>query len=538
MLLTARKQAGRAEAELRVHNSRILGAPEPYAAVSLKGCSYAVRWEPTDVSSWTRVADEVGQGEPGPWLMLSDETGVGRALAASLEGQGEPCVTVFAGGQYEQVGDRAWRIRATEPQDFDRLLAEAARGERWRGVVHLWSLDAPPVDGGPDALRRAQEVGCASVLHLVQAINRCGVSPSPRLWMVTRNAQALGDARGLRLEQTPLLGLGKCLAGEHPDLWGGMLDVGGVDIDDHVQALSAAIGRGSGELQNVYRQGQWYAPRLTFSGDHESPGAADARVRADASYLITGGFGALGLRAAQWLADSGARHLVLAGRGGARSDDVRRRIEEIERQGVTVVSATADVADPKSVASLMETIDSTLPELRGVVHAAGTLDDGVLAQQSWARFAGVLAPKVDGAWNLHQATIERALDFFVLFSSTASTFGSPGQGNYAAANAFLDGLAHYRRGLGLPALTVNWGAWAESGMAAQLNDHHKRRLTEMGIGLIGPEDGMRLLGKLIASSTTQVAGVSNPLVELCGAVVGGRSAAVLRRHAQPRPSAI
>jgi acyl transferase domain-containing protein/acyl-CoA synthetase (AMP-forming)/AMP-acid ligase II/acyl carrier protein len=191
-----------------------------------------------------------------------------------------------------------------------------------------------------------------------------------------------------------------------------------------------------------------------------------AAMRADATYLITGGHGGLGLAVARWLVEKGARHLVLLSRSGvsSASEDVTR---ELAAKGATVATIQADISNESDLARALSEIRDTMPPLRGLIHAAGILDDHLLLNLDSESFRRVLAPKVLGAWNLHTLTADLPLDFFVAFSSVASVLGSPGQGNYAAANAFLDGLAHDRRSHGLPCLSINWGPWAEVGMAAR-----------------------------------------------------------------------
>ncbi|HLJ24240.1 MAG TPA: SDR family NAD(P)-dependent oxidoreductase [Candidatus Acidoferrales bacterium] len=189
-------------------------------------------------------------------------------------------------------------------------------------------------------------------------------------------------------------------------------------------------------------------------------------LRADATYLITGGHGGLGLAVARWLVEKGARHLVLLGRSGPSAAGTELAAE-LSAKGVTITTIQADIANRDDLARALSEIRANLPPLRGVIHAAGVLDDHLLMNLDAESFRRVLAPKVFGAWNLHTLTAELPLDFFVVFSSVASVLGSPGQANYAAANAFLDGLAHHRRTQGLPCLSVNWGPWAEVGMAAR-----------------------------------------------------------------------
>ncbi|MFO1432612.1 MAG: type I polyketide synthase [Candidatus Competibacteraceae bacterium] len=213
-------------------------------------------------------------------------------------------------------------------------------------------------------------------------------------------------------------------------------------------------------------------------------------IRADASYLVTGGLGALGLQVAEQLVDDGARHLVLSGRRQAtNAADVAIRC--LEAAGAEVRVAIADVARAADVARLLALCAEMAP-LKGIVHAAGVLDDGVLTQQSMERFRRVMAPKVWGTWHLHRLTQALPLDFFVCFSSMASLLGSPGQGGYAAANAFMDALVYQRRALGLPGLSISWGPWAAEGMAAR----QAERIQAQGMKLIAPAYGRRLFARL------------------------------------------
>jgi acyl transferase domain-containing protein/NADPH:quinone reductase-like Zn-dependent oxidoreductase/NAD(P)-dependent dehydrogenase (short-subunit alcohol dehydrogenase family)/acyl carrier protein len=235
-----------------------------------------------------------------------------------------------------------------------------------------------------------------------------------------------------------------------------------------------------------------------------SPSAATAsgRFRADASYLITGGLGGLGLAVAGWMVEHGARQLALVGRRepqGAAID----AIAQLERAGARILAVPTDVSQPAEVARLIGTVGRELAPLRGVIHAAGVLDDGVLLNQTAERFAGVMAPKVAGSWNLHQATRSLPLDFFVMFSGAGTLLGSPGQSNYAAANAFLDGLAQARRAEGLPAQSIAWGPWSEVGLAARVE--RGGRLALRGVASLSPSDGVEALGRVMQDGAAQIA---------------------------------
>ncbi|QQC87077.1 SDR family NAD(P)-dependent oxidoreductase [Streptomyces alfalfae] len=229
--------------------------------------------------------------------------------------------------------------------------------------------------------------------------------------------------------------------------------------------------------------------------------AADAApVRPSGTYLITGGLGALGLETARYLVDQGARHVVLAGRSapGPRAEQAVAAL----RERAQVVVAAADLSERGAVEDLLARLEDSLPPLAGVVHAAGVLDDGLLTGLDRERFRSVFGPKSAAAWHLHQATLGRDLDFFVLYSSAAAVLGSASQGNYAAASAFVDALAHHRRSLGLPALSIDWGPWARIGLAAR--PERGGALAARGIESITPERGIAALDRILSSSAAQV----------------------------------
>jgi len=234
-------------------------------------------------------------------------------------------------------------------------------------------------------------------------------------------------------------------------------------------------------------------------GDFADRGLA---LHDDGTYLVTGGRGGLGLKLARWLADRGAHHLVLLGRSGA-SDEAKKQIAEMESSGVQVIVRSCDVGDRRPLAELLDEVTREMPPLRGVFHLAGVLDDGMLREQTRERFDRVMAAKMLGAWHLHELTIQQPLDMFVLFSSAAALLGSPGQGNYAAANAFLDALAHHRRWEKRHGLSVNWGSWAEVGMAARLVETEGRRWAASGLGAIDPGRGLHTLEQLLVDDRTQ-----------------------------------
>ncbi len=224
-------------------------------------------------------------------------------------------------------------------------------------------------------------------------------------------------------------------------------------------------------------------------------------LRQHGTYLVTGGLGGIGLAVANWLAERGARTIVLNGRRQP-DPEAQNAIGALQARGITVRVALADVTDLAAVDEMLATVDRELPPLVGVIHSVGVLSDGALGNQSWERFEQVLWPKVVGAWHLHRATADRSLDLFILFSSRVGVMGNPGQANHAAANAFLDQLAAHRQAIGLPGQAIAWGAWSDIGEAAEQRERIERRRAALGGRWFTPQQGIRALEKLIRQDVT------------------------------------
>jgi NAD(P)-dependent dehydrogenase (short-subunit alcohol dehydrogenase family)/acyl carrier protein len=259
-------------------------------------------------------------------------------------------------------------------------------------------------------------------------------------------------------------------------------------------------------------------------------------INPEGQYLITGAFGGFGKVLAQWLVACGARHLVLTSRSGAATPDAEAFVQSLHKSGVDVKVVRADIGLPEDVARLIAEIRSADRPLRGLFHLAMVIDDAPLVSLTRERIRNVMAPKAYGAWLLHEATRDLELDCFVMFSSVSSIFGNPAQGNYAAANAFLDSLAHHRRALGLPALTVNWGVLGGEGYVAR-NERVAEFLARQGTTELSPREVMALLESSLMAGTAQVMAIrvdwgkwrqffrgmqENPLFERIFAAVEGQ----------------
>jgi NAD(P)-dependent dehydrogenase (short-subunit alcohol dehydrogenase family)/acyl carrier protein len=421
---------------------------------------------------------------------------MGQAIAQQLQKQGHHCHLVYAGDTYEKINSLTSYINPKHDGDYKQLLQDVSITK----ILYLWSLEAEFTHLiSPSAIQKIQQHICGSLLYLVQSLAKFGHTLPPSLWIVTRGAIASGQELS-NLVQAPLQGLGKVIALEHNRLWGGMIDLSPNTYNNEVEMLLQAIQTADGEDQIVIREEQCYVPRLI---SYQPQKGLIQKFNSNSTYLITGGLGALGLQIAEWFVQQGVRHLVLVNRSLA-SQQTQIILDKLRQKGVTVKVAQADVSSPVAIAGVLEDIKANMPPLRGIIHAAGILDDGILIEQNWQRFWQVLEPKVAGAWNLHQLTQDIQLDFFVCFSSIAALLGSLGQANYAAANAFVDALAHYRQKLGLPGLSINWGPFSGIGMAATVDNYYQTRWQEQGINPLNPEQAMQILELLFKQDKPQV----------------------------------
>lgn len=237
----------------------------------------------------------------------------------------------------------------------------------------------------------------------------------------------------------------------------------------------------------------------------DAPALKKPKLARDASYLVTGGVGGFGLKTARWLAEQGAGHLVLLSRRGSEAPDAAAAIAELEAAGARVHIKACDVADAGRLKEVMDEIGRELPPLKGVVHAAMVLDDGLIHNLDAARFNKVLKPKIVGAWNLHRLTEHLPLNFFVVYSSATTFIGNPGQANYVAANMYLEGLAAYRRAKGLAATSVCWGAIGDVGYLARNEDIKDALQSRLGGAPLASDKALAQLGDMIATGRSGVA---------------------------------
>ena len=480
---------GRVLAELSGLRAQAAGEERFSARAPSRDSLFEVEWRRVELAAASSTSVE-----PGGWLVFGGDDALTAEVAEQARAAGEVAM-VRAGRSFERTSS-GWQLDPDVPQAFEQLLSQRAESSDvpLRGVLFLWDL------AGGVAGRELSDGAAFALLSLVQALARHRADASVRLVIVTRAAHGMAD-EPVRPAGALSWGIAATLALEHPEFRVALLDLPALPMTGEARQVWDVVTRGSAEPRLLLRadglRGERVVPLRA-----ELSAAAAAPIRADASYLITGGCGAIGLLLARELVARGARHLTLIGRSGL-NDDAARVVSELQDSGADVRVRRADVTQRAEIEALFEEQAATAPPVRGIFHAAAVLDDGILLEQSRERFQRVLAPKVEGVCNLELASRGLELDFFVLFSSTAAWLGAQAQAAYAAANRFLDAFAQQRRARGLPALSISWGPWAEVGLAAAQSNRGER-LTRLGMKSLRPEQGIRVLFELLAIRAGQV----------------------------------
>lgn len=493
ILLSATKVTDATLESLRSHNRQQLSSLLAYVPPSSSQVAESEESQLLYSAEWRRSSLPVESAPSAGWLLVAQKGQTTTALAQLLASRGIRCVQVESGDRYEPVGVDRYRMPLTSASLRQLLQRAFGHEQPCTRAVFLSALDQSQPHSQADLGDSVVEL-CGAATSLVQALVAHGFRSPPRLYLVTQGAVSVDASGPVRVEQSALCGLGKTIALEHPELRCTRLDIdptAAVPVEPVLRELCSA----DREDQIVLRGADRYVARLVHA-----PSAWNTKdqqpllIHADRSYLVTGGLGGLGLTVARWLVQRGAGLVFLASRHGA-GQAAQETLRELNAEAKRVIAVSADVSVPQQVTTLLAQIAQSGKPLAGIVHAAGVLHDKTLVEQSNDLFREVLAPKALGAWNLHQQLGATPLDFFVMYSSAASLCGSPGQGNYCAANAFLDGLAQQRRSEGKRAVSIQWGAFSDVGMAAA-KDNRGKRVAGMGVASLTPAEGLVFLERL------------------------------------------
>jgi acyl transferase domain-containing protein/acyl carrier protein len=417
----------------------------------------------------------------GGILLLHDRSALADRLAELLESSGWSVCRILPGESFTTRTSRQIEIDPAKPKHYKKLWRELARqGFACRTIVHLWALDGASAELKDAEIHLAHGIGS---LHLLcREMERGGFSRPREIRIITRGAQRVGvEDRVLNVAAAAITPLLKTIAQEMPGIFVQALDLDDTPtVEETVHLLRHEVARPIAQSELALRGGRWWS-RVILPLDFASLKRRPLPLRRGGVYLITGGLGGIGLALAEHLATQWNARLALVGRTELPPEDrwtewmsrhanqhrTRRKMQTVQRlraAGVDVLLAAADVADAQSMKDVIERVIARYGELHGVFHAAGTSMPGPLARKKRKDFQAALRPKVAGSLALHEALSDVPLDFVVLFSSVASVLGSAEQGDYAAANGYLDAFAAWRNDQGLATTSIQWGVWGEVGM--------------------------------------------------------------------------
>ena len=426
--------------------------------------------------------------EPGTWVVwpAAGGSGTGAAVVRELRGRGQTVVTLDGKEcAADPLSRESWRV----------LFGGLPASPPLAGVVHCGGVGGPGGEASAAELAAGVQSAVGSALALSQGLYDAEASPSLGVSFLTRGGQVLEGDRGGELAGSAVWGFGRAAALEF-----GALPVRLLDLDPRHEGVPRLVDEllfPDREPETAFRGDGRRVSRLVRLPASARSGPRPATVREDRSYLVTGGLRGIGLHVAGWLAAEGAGAVVLNGRRPPEGE-AAATVAGLRAQGAEVRVEIADVADGEAVEAMLSRLaESGLPPLGGLFHSVGGLADRTIPNQDWESFARVLGPKVLGAWHLHRATLSLDLDLFVLFSSMVGVLGGPGQTNYAAANAFLDQLALFRRAQGLPGQAIAWGGWSGVGGAVEVRDRVEGRMEAVGAGWMTPEQGLAALARLV-----------------------------------------
>jgi phthiocerol/phenolphthiocerol synthesis type-I polyketide synthase D len=433
-------------------------------------------------AGWAQTSTPIETGsaeEPaGSWLVLTHELEAKDTARAFIDRFGSSTRRMLSADLFDE---------SAVLETFAKTAADAELPPI--GVIVF--VGQRPFDGtdGDGALARARDL-IAAISATVRAVVGGWHGKPPRLWLVTRNGLVVGDDESGDPAIGALKGLVRVLAYEHPDLRATLVDFD--TADETVEKLAAELGSSGSDDVIAWRGERRCVERLSRAT--LGVRVRESVVRPHGSYVVTGGLGGIGMVVARWLVDRGAGRVVLNGRSHP-SDEQRQSLADLESRAEIVV-VPGDISAPGVAERLVTAAEETGLPLRGVVHSAAVIDDNLVANLSRESLERVWAPKAGGALRLHEVTATRQLDWWVGFSSVASLLGSPGQGAYACANAWLDALVAWRRASGLPATAINWGQWSDVGTA--------RSLTLSALDPITPVEGIEALESLVGGNLARV----------------------------------
>lgn len=459
----------------------------------------------------TKMKEQSVEAESGSVLIFKDEKGVSDFILDNLRKTGGNILEVELGEKYEELGNGKYTINGTE-EDYQKLLADITKQVKITRIIHLMTIVQANVVKSIAELEQAKSKGLYSLFRLTKALMLNGYTHEINLALVTEYANRVTpEDKIVNSHSAAAWGLGRVISQEYPNI-----KLACIDIDEvtDMKSIFPELLSNKSSYGIAYRHGKRYEPCLITRNISECKDK-EMKLQEEGVYIITGGMGGIGLEIAKHLSSRSRINLALVNRSKmpdeAEWEDILRNskdkklcnrikaVKEVKSSGSKVSCYSLDISKEEEVRQLIARLKADFGIINGVIHGAGIAGDGFLIQKDEGILKQVIAPKINGTWLLNEATREEELEFFVVFSSTATLVPSAGQGDYTAANSYLDAFAEYRNIEGKKTLSINWPAWNETGMAFE----HGKTDANMLFKAISTKDALDIFDSLISSTATR-----------------------------------
>jgi acyl transferase domain-containing protein/surfactin synthase thioesterase subunit/acyl carrier protein len=444
----------------------------------------------------------------GAWVVMGDPYGVSDIVIEKMRTKGLDYIHVIPGTVFSKLNHSFYTINYGCQSDYANLMQDlfANADRKIAGMIHMGSMSYTWQDPylTADIVEEHQVYGSISFMYLHQQLAALKLSEHPQLIIVTNGIQTASyEADVAQPVHSPLWGMTKVMFNELVQYKCRYFDLSAnPSLEELEQIVSQLPITNTIENEIAFRGNEQYVPRLGVYEHEETNMNQRKGFNPKGTYLVTG-FRGLGFIFIEWMIRQGARNFALISRSGKASSDVMERITVLESQGCHFTIFKADAGNYYELKNVLEEIESSMPTLLGVIHAAGVIEARTLGDLDQTELLRILNPKVKGAWNLHLLTQHKQLDCFIMFSSASTLIGLSGQGSYVAANAFLDTLAHSRRRMGLPGMSINWGVMNDVGMVANKAELERYARAE-GFEPVNMKDAVEVFHAIYEYEHTQI----------------------------------
>ena len=439
-------------------------------------------------------------------VLFGDDRDIVDRFHDELEGQGIASIRVIQGEQFDEHEDDVFYVDYINKLEMKTLLESLTYRYANQNFKLIYLSTSREVDlnyQNADQLLASVEQQSRGLLYLVQSITELNYTQKMDITVITNNVHQI-DGSATSLYQAPLWGFTEVIRLEHTALWNGIIDTDLLMLKNNIDEIINEIFYGESKQVVLRDRHKRYIPRLVRNAKSRTASKEDLpiRINGQSTYIITGGTGSIGQIYAEYLIQKGAKHIVFLNRSEA-SGKLLENIKNWEEKGIKIEVEQVDVGNESDIVEVIQRLKQNDMKIKGVIHAAGIIEDKMIKDQTWGSFENVFNTKVKGTIYLHHALKEESLDFFVMMSSITSVVGNMGQANYAAANYFMNCFAEYRRNLGMPAMSICWGPWEEAGMATSSSAILKN-IGDKGIYGISKEIGIKMIDKVFQKDLSMI----------------------------------